>query len=563
MSNEEKTELIEEPKNFIQEAIEEHLQKGRFETVITRLPPEPNGYMHVGHAWAFLLNYELSKQYGGHCNLRFDDTNPKAEETEFVQAIEDDIRWLGIDFGEKIYFASDYFDKLYEYAVQLVKYGKAYVDSLGPEEMKEFRGPWNEPGKNSPDRDRPVEENLDLLERMKKGEFDEGAYTLRAKIDMTSSNMNMRDPAMYRILKTPHHRTGDTWNIYPTYDWAHGQSDSIEGITHSLCSIEFENHRPLYDWFIERLHIHHPQQIEFARLNLTYTITSKRKLLQLVNEGHVAGWDDPRMPTIRAMRRRGYIAEAIRNFCTRTGVTRTYSVRDMSLLDDSLRQLLNKSAERRMAVLRPLKVVIENYPEGTSEELDAINNPEDESAGSRKVPFSGEFYIERDDFMEDPPKKFFRWIPGREVRLRYAYFVTCTNVIKDENGEIVELRCTYDPETRGGTAPDGRKVKATLHWVSSEHAVEAEVRLYDNLFMKEDPNDVEDGKDFLSNLNPDSLEVLQHCKLEPALSKLEAGTPVQFERLGYFCIDPDSTTEQRVFNRTVTLRDTWARKKGK
>lgn len=563
MSIDENNEKTEGYKNFIEEIIEEHLDSGRYNTVITRLPPEPNGYMHVGHAWAFLLNYEMSQKYGGHCNLRFDDTNPKAEETEFVESIEDDIRWLGIDFGEKALFASDYFDQLYEYAVQLVKDGKAYVDSLNPEEMKEYRGPWNEPGKNSPDRERPIEENLDLLERMKEGEFEEGAYTLRAKIDMTSSNMNMRDPAMYRILNAVHHRTGDAWHIYPTYDWAHGQSDSIEGITHSLCSIEFENHRPLYDWFIENLGIHAPQQIEFARLNLTYTVTSKRKLLRLVGENHVNGWDDPRMPTICGMRRRGYPAEAIRKFCRRTGVTRTYSVREFSLLEDSVREHLNKTADRRMAVLKPLKVVIENYPEGASEELDAINNPEDENAGTRKIPFSRELYIERDDFMEDPPKKFFRLAPGREVRFRYAYFVTCTDVIKDKKGEIVELRCTYDPETRGGDAPDGRKVKSTIHWVSADHAVDAEVRVYDHLFMKEDPNDVEEGQDFLSNLNPNSLEILEHCKLEPSLRDAEVGSSCQFERLGYFAVDRDSTPEKPVFNRTATLRDTWARMKGR
>lgn len=552
-----------ESKDFIREMIDEHLASGRFDYVMTRFPPEPNGYLTIGHAKAIGINYDIAQEYGGKFNLRFDDTNPLREEAKYVDVIKEDIQWLGYDWEDRLYFASDYFDQLYEYAVQLIKAGKAYVDDLSAEEVKEYRGPWNEPGRNSPYRDRSVEENLDLFERMKNGEFDEGSRTLRAKIDMTSSNMNMRDPAMYRIIKKSHHRTGDKWCIYPTYDWAHGQSDSIEGITHSLCSMEFENHRPLYDWYLDQLGIHHPQQIEFSRLNLTHMLTSKRKLRQLVEDGLLAGWDDPRMPTLRGARRRGYTPEAIKNFCREIGITKVFSYIDIKKLEDALRADLNVRCERRMAVLRPLKVVITNFPEGEVEELDAINNPEDESAGTRKVPFTRELYIEQDDFMEDPPKKFFRMSPGVEVRFRYAFFVKCDEVVKDENGEVVQLNCTYDRATRGGDAPDGRKVKATIHWVSAEHAIDAEVRLYDHLFKVENPNKTEEGQDFTDHLNPNSLEVLTNCKLEPSLEEFEIGDRCQFERLGYFCVDPDSTSELPVFNRTVTLRDTWAKLKGK
>jgi len=552
-----------ESKDFIREMIDEHLASGRFDYVMTRFPPEPNGYLTIGHAKAIGINYDIAQEYGGKFNLRFDDTNPLREEAKYVDVIKEDIQWLGYDWEDRLYFASDYFDQLYEYAVQLIKAGKAYVDDLSAEEVKEYRGPWNEPGRNSPYRDRSVEENLDLFERMKNGEFDEGSRTLRAKIDMTSSNMNMRDPAMYRIIKKSHHRTGDKWCIYPTYDWAHGQSDSIEGITHSLCSMEFENHRPLYDWYLDQLGIHHPQQIEFSRLNLTHMLTSKRKLRQLVEDGLLAGWDDPRMPTLRGARRRGYTPEAIKNFCREIGITKVFSYIDIKKLEDALRADLNVRCERRMAVLRPLKVVITNFPEGEVEELDAINNPEDESAGTRKVPFTRELYIEQDDFMEDPPKKFFRMSPGVEVRFRYAFFVKCDEVVKDENGEVVQLNCTYDRATRGGDAPDGRKVKATIHWVSAEHAIDAEVRLYDHLFKVENPNKTEEGQDFTDHLNPNSLKVLTNCKLEPSLEEFEIGDRCQFERLGYFCVDPDSTSELPVFNRTVTLRDTWAKLKGK
>ncbi|MCX8038421.1 MAG: glutamine--tRNA ligase/YqeY domain fusion protein [Candidatus Sumerlaeia bacterium] len=546
--------------NFIRNIIEEDLRTNKFGgRVVTRFPPEPNGYLHIGHAKSICLNFGLAQEYGGRCHLRFDDTNPTKEEEEYVESIKEDVRWLGFDWGEHLYYASDYFDQLYQWAVQLIRAGKAYVDDLTADEIREFRGTLTEPGRESPYRNRSVEENLDLFERMRAGEFPDGSRTLRAKIDMASPNLNLRDPVMYRILHARHHRTGDTWCIYPMYDFAHGQSDSIEGITHSICTLEFEDHRPLYDWYIEQLGIYHPQQIEFARLNLTYTVMSKRRLLELVREGHVRGWDDPRMPTLCGLRRRGYTPEAIREFCERIGVAKADSIVDYGLLEHCLREDLNKRCTRVMAVLRPLRVVLENYPEGQVEELDAVNNPEDPSAGTRKVPFSRVLYIERDDFMEEPPKKFYRLAPGREVRLRYAYFIKCNDVIKDAAGNVVELRCTYDPQTRGGDAPDGRKVKATIHWVSAAHAVEAEVRLYDHLFVKSDPDEVEDGKTWKDNLNPRSLEVLTGCKLEPGLANVAAGYRCQFERLGYFCADPDTAAGRPVFNRTVTLRDTWAK----
>jgi glutaminyl-tRNA synthetase len=542
--------------HFIKRIIEEDLQTGKYDgRVHTRFPPEPNGYLHVGHAKSICLNFGLAQDYGGKFNLRFDDTNPHKEEVEYVESIIEDVRWLGGDWEDRLFFASDYFEQLYEYAVQLIKAGKAYVDHLSAEEIREYRGTLTEPGRESPYRDRSVEENLDLFERMRAGELEDGTCVLRAKIDMASPNMNLRDPVMYRILHTDHHRTGDAWCIYPTYDWTHGQSDSIEGITHSICTLEFEDHRPLYDWYIRELGIYAPQQIEFARLELTYTILSKRRLIQLVEEGHVAGWDDPRMPTISGMRRRGYTPEAIRDFCERIGVAKSNSMVDLALLEHSVRQDLNVRVPRRMAVLRPLKVVVVNYPEDQVEEVEALNNPGDESAGTRKVPFSRELYIERDDFREDPPKKFYRLAPGREVRLRYAYFITCVDVIKDENGEVVELHCTYDPETQGGNAPDGRKVKATLHWVSALHALQAEVRLYDTLFADPEPG----GEDFIASLNPNSLEVLEGCAVEPSLAGALPGDRVQFERQGYFCVDPDSSDGKLVFNRTVGLRDTWAK----
>jgi glutaminyl-tRNA synthetase len=544
--------------DFIRQIITDDLKTNKWDgRVVTRFPPEPNGYLHIGHAKSICLNFGLAQEFDGQCHLRFDDTNPCKEEDEFVQSIKKDIAWLGFNWGENLYFASDYFDQLHEWAIELIKLGKAYVCQLNAEETRQYRGTLKEPGKNSPYRDRSVEENLDLFEKMKNGEFDEGSHTLRAKIDMASPNLNMRDPVLYRILKAHHHRTGDKWCIYPMYDFTHGQSDSIEKITHSICTLEFQDHRPLYNWFCDTLGIYHPQQIEFARLNLAYALTSKRKLQQLVADGHVTTWDDPRMTTISGMRRRGYTPEAIRNFCKKIGVAKTDSVLEFALLEFCVREDLNKKADRLMAVLNPLKVVIENYPEDQVEEMDAVNNPEDPEAGNRKIPFCKEIYIERDDFMEDPPKKFFRLAPGSEVRLRYAYFVTCTDVIKDENGEIVELRCTYDPETRGGnTPPDGRKVKGTIHWVSARHAVDAEVRLYDQLFTKENPSKVEEGKEFTDSINPDSLKVVTG-KLEPALAGREAGYQCQFERLGYFCADPDSTLEKPVFNRTVTLRDSW------
>lgn len=549
--------------NFIRDVIEEDMKTNKWDgRVVTRFPPEPNGYLHIGHAKAICIDFGLAEEFGGTYHLRFDDTNPSKEESEYIDAIKRDIRWLGFDWGEHEYYASDYFDQMYEWAIQLTEAGKAYVDDQSAEEIRETRGNLTEPGKESPYRNRPVEENLDLFKRMEAGEFEDGSRVLRAKIDMAAPNMNMRDPVMYRILKVPHYRQGTKWNIYPMYDWAHGLEDSIERVTHSLCSLEFEDHRPLYDWFIDQLEgVYHPQQIEFARLNLTYTVMSKRKLLELVEGKHVIGWDDPRMPTLSGMRRRGDTPEAIRKFCNRIGVAKRDSIVDVALLEYCVREDLNKKSPRVMAVLRPLKVVIDNYPEDQVEEMDAINNPEDERMGTRKVPFSRVIYIERDDFREDPPKKFYRLAPGREVRLRYAYFVKCESVVKDEKtGEIIELHCTYDPATRGGDAPDGRKVKSTLHWVSAGHAIDAEVRLYDHLFMKLNPDDAEEGADFKSNLNQNSLEILPSCKLEPGLKGAEPEARYQFERLGYFCVDSkDSSDKKPVFNRTVTLRDTWAK----
>jgi glutaminyl-tRNA synthetase len=550
------------PSDFIRETVAEDLKSGRFNYVRTRLPPEPNGYLHIGHVKAFMIDYLIAKENNGELILRFDDTNPTKEETEFVEAIEEDARWLGIEWI-KVTYASDYFDLLYDWAVQLVKKGLAYVDDQTPEEVSANRGTLTEPGKNSPYRDRSVEENLDLLERMKNGEFPDGSRVLRAKIDMTHPNINMRDPVMYRIIhEPPHHRTGSKWKIYPLYDWSHGQNDSMEGITHSLCSMEYENHRPLYEWFLEQLDVFKPRQIEFARLNMTYTVMSKRKLRRLVEEGHVNGWDDPRMPTLRAMRRRGYPAEAILEFIRRVGVAKNYSITDVALLEACVRDELNKKALRRMAVVRPLKVVIDNYPDDLVEEMDAVNNPEDPSAGTRKLPFSKVLYIEQDDFRETPPPKYYRLFPGNEVRLRYAYFIKCTEVVKDEDGNIIEVHATYDPSTKGGDAPDGRKVKSTIHWVSARHAKEVEVRMYDRLFTREDPEEGEEG--FLACLNPNSLEILTGY-VEPHLASPEVGSRFQFERLGYFCVDKDSTPEKPVFNLTVNLKDTWAKleKKGK
>ena len=534
--------------------------------VITRFPPEPNGFLHIGHAKSFCLNFGIAAENeGGHCHLRFDDTNPVKEEARYVESIQEDVRWMGWDWNEHLYYASDYFDQMYDYAVQLIKKSLAYVCDLDAEEMREYRGTLTTPGKNSPHCNRSIDESLDLFSRMKQGEFKDGSRVLRARIDMSSPNMNMRDPVMYRILHAEHHRTGSKWCIYPTYDWAHGLEDSIESVTHSICTLEFENHRPLYDWYLDKLEVHHPQQIEFARLELTYTVMSKRKLLQLVEEKHVVGWDDPRIPTISGMRRRGYSPESIQEFCRRIGINKFNSTIDIALLEHCVREDLNKTSNRVMAVLRPLKVVIDNYPEEQEEWMDAVNNPEDPEAGSRKVPFSKAFYIEQDDFMEDPPKKFYRLAPGREVRLRYAYFITCTDVIKDDNGQIVELRCSYDPATRGGNSPDGRKVKSTIHWVSATHALRAEVRLYDHLFAKERPEDTADGEDFKSNLNPESLTTLSDCMIEPSLKDANTLDRFQFERLGYFCLDRETAKEKMVFNRTVTLRDTWAKiqKKGK
>ncbi len=548
--------------NFIRNIVAEDMKTNKWGGVVhTRFPPEPNGYLHIGHAKAICLSFGVAAEFGGVCNLRFDDTNPTKEEEEYVESIKEDVRWLGFDWGDREFYASDYFEKLHEYAVELIKNGKAYVCDLNADEIREHRGTLKRPGKESPYRNRTVDENLDLFERMRAGEFEDGSRVLRAKIDMASGNLNMRDPVIYRILRATHHRTGDKWCIYPMYDFTHGQSDSIEGITHSLCSLEFEDHRPLYDWFIDELKIFHPQQIEFARLNITYTVMSKRKLQQLVDGGYVSGWDDPRMPTISGIRRRGYTPESIRNFCERIGVAKRESIVDIALLEHCLREDLNEHAPRVMAVLHPLRVVIDNYPEDRVEDLEALNHPANPNMGTRKVPFSRVLYIEREDFLEDPPKKFYRLAPGREIRLRYAYFITCVDVVKDEKtGEVLELHCTYDPETRGGDSPDGRKVKATLHWVSAEQSIEAEVRLYDHLFSVPDPSDVKDGSDFKSHLNPNSLTKLTSCRVEPSLAGAAPGSRYQFERLGYFCADlVDSKGDALVFNRTVTLRDTWAR----
>ena len=560
--NKENTAESSATTNFIRHIIDADLEAGKNDgRVHTRFPPEPNGYLHIGHAKSICLNFGLARDYNGLCNLRYDDTDPSKESIEYVDSIKEDVRWLGFDWEDREYYASDYFEQLFEYAVQLIKAGKAYVDSLSADEIREYRGTLTDPGKNSPYRERSIEENLDLFERMRAGEFKDGEHVLRAKIDMASPNIIMRDPTLYRIKDVSHYRTGKMWCIYPMYDFTHCLSDSIEGITHSNCTLEFESNRELYDWVLDSLEVYHPQQIEFARLNLSFTVLSKRKLIRLVEEGHMESWDDPRMPTISGLRRRGYTPASIRNFCDRIGVAKADSMVDMALLEYCVREDLNKTAPRFMGVLRPLKVVIDNYPADQEEELEAINNPEDPSAGTRKVPFARELYIERDDFMEDPPKKFFRLAPGREVRLRYAYFITCVDVVKDPTtGEVTELHCTYDPATRGGDAPDGRKVKGTLHWVSARHAVNAQVRLYNSLFMKENPNELEEGKDFTSYLNPDSVEVLNDCKLEPALAALKPGSSCQFERLGYFCVDSGtSTPDSPVFNRTVTLRDTWAK----
>jgi glutaminyl-tRNA synthetase len=548
------------PSNFIRDQVIEDLKTKKFGDAViqTRFPPEPNGYLHLGHAKAICLNFGLADEFGGKTNLRFDDTNPEKEEQEYVDSISNDVRWLGFEW-DGLYYASDYFDQLYEWAVKLINEGNAYVDDLSPDEIRKYRGTLTEPGKESPHRNRTVKENLDLFERMRNGEFPDGSRVLRAKIDMASPNLNLRDPIMYRILHAAHHRTGDKWCIYPMYDFAHGESDSIEHVTHSICTLEFEDHRPLYNWFIQQLGIFPSQQMEFDRLSLTYTLLSKRKLLTLVQEKHVTGWDDPRMPTLSGIRRRGYTPEAIRNFCAAIGVSKTNGTLEFAMLEHFVREDLNKHAPRVMAVLRPLKVVIDNYPEGQVEEVEAVNNPEDESAGKRPVPFSKVLYIEQDDFREDPPKKYYRLSPGREVRLRYGYFITAKSVVKDDSGEVVEVHCTYDPATRGGNAPDGRKVKSTIHWVSATHAIDAEVRLYDRLFTKEDPNQVAEGQDFTANLNPNSLEVIEHAKLEPALANAPAGSRYQFERLGYFSVDPGSEPGHLVFNRTVALKDAWAK----
>ncbi len=548
------------PSNFIRDIIIEDLKTGKYRGIHTRFPPEPNGYLHIGHAKSICLNFSLAAEFGGLCNLRFDDTNPIKEEAEYAESIKEDVRWLGFDWGNREFYASDYFEQLYEYAVQLVKEDKAYVDDLSADEIREYRGTLTEPGKESPHRNRSIEENLNLFERMRGGDFEEGSRVLRAKIDMASGNLNMRDPVMYRILKSTHHRTGDKWCIYPTYDFTHGQSDSIEGITHSICTLEFEDHRPLYDWFLDELGLYHPQQIEFARLNLSYTVLSKRKLLQLLQEGHVKGWDDPRMPTLSGLRRRGYTLEAIRDFCERIGVAKSESVVDIALLEHCLREDLNKHAPRVMAVVHPLRVVIDNYPEDHVEELEAVNNPEEPGMGTRKIPFSRVLFIEKDDFREHPPKKYYRLAPGREVRLKHAYIIKCERVIKDERtGEVVGLHCTYDPETKSGLSQDGRKVKGTLHWVSAAHALKAEVRLYDYLFTKANPGDEKECPDLKACLNPNSLEILTDCRVEQGLAAAIAGNRYQFLRLGYFCVDPDSSNGSLVFNRTVSLRDTWAR----
>ena len=553
------SETEKKSRHFIEQVIDEDLEMGKYDgRVHTRFPPEPNGYLHIGHAKSICLNFGLAEQYNSLCNLRFDDTNPVREEEEYVQSIMEDVSWLGFDWEDRLYYASDYFQQLYVYACQLVESGHAYVDDQSAEEIRATRGSLTEPGTESPYRNRSIEENLDLFKRMQSGEFPDGSRVLRAKIDMAANNMNMRDSVMYRILRATHHRTGDDWCIYPTYDWAHGLEDSIERITHSLCTLEFEDHRPLYDWYLDALHVYHPQQIEFAPLNLSYTILSKRMLRELVEGGVVNGWDDPRMPTISGLRRRGFTPASIRDFASRVGIAKREGVADVGLLEYCVRQDLNRHAERRMAVLNPLKVVITNYPESESEELEAINNPEDESAGKRKVPFSRELFIERDDFREDPPKKFFRLAPGREVRLRYAYFLKCEDVVKDDSGEIIELRCSYDPKTKGGSAPDGRKVRGTIHWVSAQHAVSPEIRLYDRLFLSPEPGSGSD--DFKADINPDSLEILTNCKLEPSLVNAKASEHYQFERVGYFNVDPqDSREGSPVFNRTVTLRDTWAK----
>jgi len=559
------TKPAEEPArslNFIEQIVEEDNRTGKWDgRVHTRFPPEPNGYLHIGHAKSICLNFGLAEKYGGKCNLRFDDTNPSKEEVEYVESIQEDVRWLGFTWEERLFYASDYFEQLYQWAVQLIRAGQAYVCDLSGDEVREHRGTLTSPGRNSPYRDRTVEENLDLFARMKAGEFPDGSRTLRAKVDMASPNLNMRDPVLYRILRASHHRTGDTWCIYPMYDYTHGESDSIERITHSICTLEFENHRPLYDWFLDQLGIYHPQQIEFARLNLTYTVMSKRRLLELVKEKHVSGWDDPRMPTICGLRRRGYTPASIRSFCARIGVAKFDSVIDMAVLENAVREDLNRTAPRVLAVLRPLKVIIDNYPADQIDELDAVNNPEDVAAGTRKVPFSRELYIEQDDFREDPPKDYFRLAPGREVRLRYAYLVTCTSVVKDpKTGEVVELHCTYDPATRGGNTPDGRKVKGTIHWVSARESLPVELRLYDHLFGVADPDDVPKGADWKSNMNPKSLEVLRAGRVEPSLATAQAGDRYQFERQGYFCVDvKDSKPGALVFNRTVSLKDTWAK----
>ncbi len=549
--------------DFVRRIVEEDLKTGKWGgRVATRFPPEPNGYLHIGHAKSICLNFGIAEEYRGTCNLRYDDTNPEKEEQEYVRSIEDDVRWIGFE-PAGVLWASDYFDQMYEWAIQLIKAGKAYVDDQTAEQIRQTRGTLTAPGKDSPFRNRSVAENLDLFERMRRGEFPDGAKVLRAKIDMASPNMNLRDPVMYRILHEKHHNTGDKWCIYPMYDWAHGLEDSLEKITHSICTLEFENHRPLYDWFLKELGIYHPQQIEFARLNLTYTMLSKRKLLEMVKGGIVKGWDDPRMPTISGFRRRGYTPEAIRAFCTHIGVNKFNSTIDVQLLENFLREDLNKRAQRRMAVLRPIKVVIDNYPQGEVEELEAINNPEDAAAGTRRVPFSRELYIEREDFMETPPPKYFRLAPGQEVRLRYAYFVKCTNVVKDATGNVSEVHCTYDPATRGGDSPDGRKVKGTIHWVSAGQAVDAEVRLYDHLFSKPFPEEVPEGQDWKVNLNPKSLEVIEHAKVEPTLRDAKAGEKFQFERIGYFSVDKDSKPGRPVFNRAVSLKDTWAKEQKK
>ena len=549
------------PLDFIREIIAADLRANKNDgRVVTRFPPEPNGYLHIGHAKSICLNFGLAAEHRGVCHLRFDDTNPTKEDLEYVESIQEDVRWLGFDWQDKLFYASDYYEQLYGYAVHLITNGKAYVDSLSADQIREYRGTLTQPGKNSPYRDRSVEDNLDLFARMRAGEFADGSLVLRAKIDMASPNLNLRDPVIYRIRRATHHRTGDAWCIYPMYDFTHGQSDALEGITHSICTLEFEDHRPLYEWFLRELPVPcQPQQIEFARLNLTYTVMSKRKLLELVTNRHVSGWDDPRMPTLKGLRRRGYTPESIRNFCERIGVAKRNSVVDMAMLEHYVRDDLNKRAPRVMAVLHPLRVVIDNYPPDRVEQLEAVNNPEDSGAGTRQVPFSRVVYIERDDFREDPPRKFFRLAPGREVRLRYAYIIKCVEVVKDAAGNVVELRCTYDPETRSGGSAGSRKVKATLHWVSAAHAVPAEVRLYDSLFTRPDPDTVEDGRGYTDFLNPDSLEVLTACQLEPGLAGAEVGSRYQFERLGYFCVDPDSTKGAPVFNRTVTLRDTWAK----